>query len=297
MPSGRHAVGLHATDSPQSVYCIMCQPALYGRKSTILICTRCFAKIESLTGGREEKRVSSTAYATAAAAAAVILSPCQIMGIWSAREGILAGGQEDESTPCAAISQPPSSSSLPASTAPRFGDLVCAGRIAIDVALQLKRRRRTLGWSIGKRPANQSSWLIPLNTFNGRPGTPLFLFHYMYGKAKIWTSQILRLAILKSVKLSLIDDKLSAGMALGLKIWEGLKRIKWWSFGSRRGQKIASLTNKLWSQLSEKKSYVVKKLGSQIPARRMAKIIFWYLSSHFQIVQTWQTQTYLIPFW
>ena len=98
----------------------MCQPALYGRKSTILICTRCFAKIESLTGGREEKRVSSTAYATAAAAAAaVILSPCQIMGIWSAREGILAGGQEDESTPCAAISQPPSSSSLPASTAPR----------------------------------------------------------------------------------------------------------------------------------------------------------------------------------
>ena len=125
----------------------MCQPALYGRKSTILICTRCFAKIESLTGGREEKRVSSTAYATAAAAAAaVILSPCQIMGIWSAREGILAGGQEDESTPCAAISQPPSSSSLPASAAPRFGDLVCAGRIAIDVALQLKRRRRrTLG--------------------------------------------------------------------------------------------------------------------------------------------------------
>ena len=115
----------------------MCQPALYGRKSTILICTRCFAKIESLTGGREEKRVSSTAYATAAAAA-VILSPCQIMGIWSAREGILAGGQEDESTPCAAISQPPSSSSLPASAAPRFGDLVCAGRIAIDVALQLK---------------------------------------------------------------------------------------------------------------------------------------------------------------
>lgn len=124
-----HAVGLHATDSPQSVYCIMCQPALYGRKSTILICTRCFAKIESLTGGREEKRVSSTAYATAAAAAAVILSPCQIMGIWSAREGILAGGQEDESTPCAAISQPPSSSSLPASTAPRFGDLVRAGRV------------------------------------------------------------------------------------------------------------------------------------------------------------------------
>ena len=185
MPSGRHAVGLHATDSPQSVYCIMCQPALYGRKSTILICTRCFAKIESLTGGREEKRVSSTAYATAAAAAAaVILSPCQIMGIWSAREGILAGGQEDESTPCAAISQPPSSSSLPASTAPRFGDLVCAGRIAIDVALQLKRRRRTLGWSIGKRPANQSSWLIPLNTFNGRPGTPLFLFHYMYERPK-----------------------------------------------------------------------------------------------------------------
>ena len=45
-------------------------------------------------GGREEKRVSSTAYATAAAAAAVILSPCQIMGIWSAREGILAGGKK-----------------------------------------------------------------------------------------------------------------------------------------------------------------------------------------------------------
>ena len=47
-------------------------------------------------------------------AAAVILSPCQIMGIWSAREGILAGGQEDESTPCAAISQPPSSSAAAA---------------------------------------------------------------------------------------------------------------------------------------------------------------------------------------
>ena len=43
----------------------------------------------------------------------------------------------------------------------------------------------------------------------------------MYGKAKIWTSQILRLAILKSVKLLLIDDKLSEGMELGLKIWEG----------------------------------------------------------------------------
>jgi hypothetical protein len=47
-----------------------------------------------------------------------------------------------------------------------------------------------------------------------------FLFHYMYEKAKIWTSQILRLAILKSVKLSLIDDKLSAEMVVGLKIWE-----------------------------------------------------------------------------
>ena len=180
----------------------MCQPALYGRKSTILICTRCFAKIESLTGGREEKRVSSTAYATAAAAAAVILSPCQIMGIWSAREGILAGGQEDESTPCAAISQPPSSSSLPASTAPRFGDLVCAGRIAIDVALQLKRRRRTLGWKIGKRPANQSfDWYLWILLMAGLE-LLFFLFHYMYEKAKIWLFQILRIAILKSVKLS-----------------------------------------------------------------------------------------------
>ena len=111
---------------------------LHGRKSTKLICTRCFAKIESLTGGRQKKKKSflyclchfgaalrgSTAM-DGAAYGAVILSPCQIMGIWSAREGILAGGQEDESTPCAAISQPPSSSSLPArSGAPRrrFGE-------------------------------------------------------------------------------------------------------------------------------------------------------------------------------
>ena len=29
---------------------------LHGRKSTKLICTRCFAKIESLTGGRQKKK-------------------------------------------------------------------------------------------------------------------------------------------------------------------------------------------------------------------------------------------------
>ena len=29
---------------------------LHGRKSTKLICTRCFAKIESLTGGRQKEK-------------------------------------------------------------------------------------------------------------------------------------------------------------------------------------------------------------------------------------------------
>ena len=55
-------------------------------------------------------------------------------------------------------------------------------------------------------------------------GLELLFFYFttcMISRAKIWTSQILRLAILKSVKLSLIDDKLSAEMVVVLKIWEG----------------------------------------------------------------------------
>ena len=90
---------------------------------------------------------------------------------------------------------------------------------------------------------------------------------------------------MKSVKLSLIDDKLSVGMSLGLKIWEGRAGMG--------GAKSAPLPPVPPSLLLIKKnddhldpavnkespllqqvvmSIVRKKIGSQILARAMSKI-------------------------